>query len=230
MKISDFLQAEPAKLGVANRAGHVIAGSVVHLNYQRTALRAGLYLVRLTARSDRVVSHSDLASSLKVGRIASLIGMPLLSAVVTERGVTSGPLAHKLGATRTALRDHRVPAIGGGAPATIGIDREGSSQHKLLPLVDDDLLIAAQYRLHIVGMKSLLALRASHVHSAFCDLDGQILTQAIHTGEMMASAEARKILNRLLNEAERTLDVGAVEAGSGGGEGGCGTMLHLGRC
>jgi hypothetical protein len=45
MKIRDLLHTQPAELGSAHGAGHVITGPIVHLHNERTTARARLNLV-----------------------------------------------------------------------------------------------------------------------------------------------------------------------------------------
>jgi hypothetical protein len=42
MQVGNFFHAEPAELGAADRAGHVVAGPVVHLDDQHVAARTNL--------------------------------------------------------------------------------------------------------------------------------------------------------------------------------------------
>jgi hypothetical protein len=42
MQVRNFFHAEPAELGAADRAGHVVAGPVVHLDDQHVAARTNL--------------------------------------------------------------------------------------------------------------------------------------------------------------------------------------------
>jgi len=172
----------------------VIAASVVHLHYEGSTLRARLHFFCLTAGYRVVSDDSDLASSLKMGRIASLIRMPFLSAMVAEVRITSGLLAFEFGATGASVCDDRVPAIRSGTPSAVGIDAEDFPQHEIFVLVHHLALLLSQDPLHVTRVDPFLALRTRHIHPAFSDLNNNVLTKAVRARKMAASLKLVEFL------------------------------------
>ena len=70
------------------------------------------------------------------GVLARHVRVPQLLAVVAEGGVAAGPHAVELRAVGAAARDHRVAAVGRGAPAGVRDRHEHAPQHELLVLED----------------------------------------------------------------------------------------------
>ena len=77
MQTRYFLHTQPAELGAAHGAGHVVAGTVVHLDDKHAAARTHLQL--------------GPAARPAAAAVAGLVRMPLCLAVIAEAGITSLP-------------------------------------------------------------------------------------------------------------------------------------------
>ena len=78
MQTRYFLHTQPAELGAAHGAGHVVAGTVVHLDDKHAAARTHLQL-------------GPAARPAAAAAVAGLVRMPLCLAVIAEAGITSLP-------------------------------------------------------------------------------------------------------------------------------------------
>ena len=99
MQIRYFLHTQPAELGAAHGAGHVVAGTVVHLDDKHAAARTHLQLgpAARPAAAAAVAAEGEGdaagADGLPLGprHVAGLVRMPLCLAVIAEAGITSLP-------------------------------------------------------------------------------------------------------------------------------------------
>lgn len=108
-----------------------------------------------------------------------------------------------------------LPAVGGGAPATVRFGDQPPPQHELLVLLHEGLV--RQDQLDVVGVEALRALRAADVDPRLGDLDAQVLSQAVRAGAMVAGHDVREVFAGVPQQAQGALQqLGRRPRGRGG--------------
>lgn len=93
-----------------------------------------------------------------------------------------------------------LPAVGGGAPAAVGLGDQPPPQHELLVLLHEGLV--RQDQLDVVGVEALRALRAADVDPRLGDLDAQVLSQAVGARAVVAGHDVREVFARVPQQAQ----------------------------
>lgn len=198
VEITDLFHAQPAELSSTHRTCHVVAAAIVHLDDEHFAdrTRFDVRMVPMDLSSERVKSGTTIASSSSsritarvVPRshssscITRLVRMPFLFAVVTEGSVASWSSTCQLGTASTARCNHNIPTVWCWTPTCIWFCTQDSTQHELLVLRSDGLII--QDHPDVVGMKRVTALWTGDVDPWLWDLYPQVLLQTVITSNMM---------------------------------------------
>lgn len=131
-----------------------------------------------------------------------------------HRKSKTGSLIHRRGSEEEELDDDVIqaqllpslfvlPAVGGGAPATVRLGDQPPPQHELLVLLHEGLV--PQDQLDVVGVEALRALRAADVDPRLGDFDAQVLSQAVRAGAMVAGHDVREVFAHVAQQAQRAL-------------------------
>lgn len=96
-----------------------------------------------------------------------------------------------------------LPAVGGGAPATVRFGHQPPPQHELLVLLHEGPV--SQDHLDVVGIEALRALGTADVDARLWDFDAQILTQTVCAGAVMTGHDVWEALACVAQQAQRAL-------------------------
>lgn len=147
------------------------------------------------------------------GRVAGLVGVPGLFAVVTELGAASLSATHQPGTAGTARGNDGKPAVRRRAPSAVWIGGEAPPQQELLILLQQSRVI--QDVRHLSRGQSLCTLGAAELDSALCDLNTEVLSQAAEAGAVAAPQQLGELVSGLAHQAQGALQ----EVGLAGGRG-----------
>lgn len=95
-----------------------------------------------------------------------------------------------------------LPAVRGGAPATVRVSSEPPPEHELLVLLHEGAV--SEDHADVVGVEALRALWAADVHAALRDLNAQVLPQTVGARAMVTRHDVREAVPGVAQQAERT--------------------------
>lgn len=151
MQVTYLLHAEPAKLGAAQGARHVITRTVIHLGNEHLTPRARFNVITLSIFE--IGRRAINGRSLGAGSITGLVRVPQSLAMVTKRRTTSRALTQQARTTGTTGSQNNEIAVGSRTPTRIRIGSQNPSQHEILVFFQKGFII--QYQSNVVGMHGL---------------------------------------------------------------------------
>lgn len=154
---------------------------------------------------------------LLAGRVAGLVGVPGLFAVVAELRAAAFSATHQPGTAGTARGDDGKSAVRRRAPSAVWIGGEAPPQQELLILLQQGRVI--QDVSHLLRGQSLGALGAAELDSTLCDFNAEVLPQAAEAGAVAAPQQLRELFSGLAHQAQGALQEVGLSGGGGSTQG-----------